>query len=204
MAEIIEFETDRLRLRQWLATDREPFAALNADPRVMEFFPATLDRATSDAMADYCERLIAERGWGFWAAELKGSGQFIGFIGLHTPSSELPFSPCVEIGWRLAFQHWGKGFASEAANGALQVGFGLLNLPEIVSFTAVRNLRSRAVMERLGMREAATTFEHPHIPVDSPLRLHCLYRLSRDDWNKIPHNTDGGIWRINRRSPDLR
>jgi RimJ/RimL family protein N-acetyltransferase len=204
MAEIIEFETDRLRLRQWLATDREPFAALNADPRVMEFFPATLDRATSDAMADYCERLIAERGWGFWAAELKGSGQFIGFIGLHTPSSELPFSPCVEIGWRLAFQHWGKGFASEAANGALQVGFGFLNLPEIVSFTAVRNLRSRAVMERLGMREAATTFEHPHIPVDSPLRLHCLYRLSRDDWNKIPHNTDGGIWRINRRSPDLR
>jgi len=149
MAEIIEFETDRLRLRQWLATDREPFAALNADPRVMEFFPATLDRATSDAMADYCEALIAKRGWGFWAAEVKGSGQFIGFVGLHTPS-ELPFSPCVEIAWRLAFKHWGKGFASEAASGALQVGFGLLNLPEIVSFTAVRNLRSRAVMERLG------------------------------------------------------
>jgi RimJ/RimL family protein N-acetyltransferase len=105
MAEIIEFETDRLRLRQWLATDREPFAALNADPRVMEFFPATLDRATSDAMANYCEALIAERGWGFWAAEVKGSGQFIGFVGLHTPSSELPFSPCVEIGWRLAFKH---------------------------------------------------------------------------------------------------
>ena len=105
MAEIIEFETDRLRLRQWLATDREPFAALNADPRVMEFFPATLDRATSDAMADYCEALIAKRGWGFWAAEVKGSGQFIGFVGLHTPSSELPCSPCVEIGWRLAFKH---------------------------------------------------------------------------------------------------
>ena len=199
MAEIIEFETDRLRLRQWLATDREPFAALNADPRVMEFFPATLDRATSDAMADYCEALIAKRGWGFWAAEVKGSGQFIGFVGLHTPS-ELPFSPCVEIAWRLAFKHWGKGFASEAASGALQVGFGLLNLPEIVSFTAVRNLRSRAVMERLGMREAPSTFEHPHISVDSPLRLHCLYRLSRDDWNKIPHNTSGSTCRISRRS----
>ena len=199
MAEIIEFETDRLRLRQWLATDREPFAALNADPRVMEFFPATLDRATSDAMADYCEALIAKRGWGFWAAEVKGSGQFIGFIGLHTPS-ELPFSPCVEIAWRLAFKHWGKGFASEAASGALQVGFGLLNLPEIVSFTAVRNLRSRAVMERLGMREAPSTFEPPHIPVDSPLRLHCLYPLSRDDWNKIPHNTSGSTCRISRRS----
>jgi RimJ/RimL family protein N-acetyltransferase len=199
MAEIIEFETDRLRLRQWLATDREPFAALNADPRVMEFFPATLDRATSDAMADYCEALIAKRGWGFWAAEVKGSGQFIGFVGLHTPS-ELPFSPCVEIAWRLAFKHWGKGFASEAASGALQVGFGLLNLPEIVSFTAVRNLRSRAVMERLGMREAPSTFEPPHIPVDSPLRLHCLYPLSRDDWNKIPHNTSGSTCRISRRS----
>jgi len=199
MAEIIEFETDRLRLRQWLATDREPFAALNADPRVMEFFPATLDRATSDAMADYCEALIAKRGWGFWAAEVKGSGQFIGFVGLHTPF-ELPFSPCVEIAWRLAFKHWGKGFASEAASGALQVGFGLLNLPEIVSFTAVRNLRSRAVMERLGMREAPSTFEPPHIPVDSPLRLHCLYPLSRDDWNKIPHNTSGSTCRISRRS----
>ena len=199
MAKIIEFETDRLRLRQWLATDREPFAALNADPRVMEFFPATLDRATSDAMADYCEALIAKRGWGFWAAEVKGSGQFIGFVGLHTPS-ELPFSPCVEIAWRLAFKHWGKGFASEAASGALQVGFGLLNLPEIVSFTAVRNLRSRAVMERLGMREAPSTFEPPHIPVDSPLRLHCLYPLSRDDWNKIPHNTSGSTCRISRRS----
>jgi len=199
MAEIIEFETDRLRLRQWLASDREPFAALNADPRVMEFFPATLDRATSDGAADYCEALIAKRGWGFWAAEVKGSGQFIGFVGLHTPS-ELPFSPCVEIAWRLAFKHWGKGFASEAASGALQVGFGLLNLPEIVSFTAVRNLRSRAVMERLGMREAPSTFEPPHIPVDSPLRLHCLYPLSRDDWNKIPHNTSGSTCRISRRS----
>ena len=200
MAEIIEFETDRLRLRQWLATDREPFAALNADPRVMEFFPATLDRATSDAMADYCEALIAKRGWGFWAAEIKGSGQFIGFIGLHTPSSDLPFSPCVEIGWRLAFEHWGKGYASEAARGALQVGFEFLDLPEIVSFTAVRNLRSRAVMERLGMREAPSTFEHPHISVDSPLRLHCLYRLSRDHWQRMPHNTSGNTCRITRRS----
>lgn len=200
MAEIIELETDRLRLRQWLAKDREPFAALNADPRVMEFFPAILDRARSDAMADYCEALIAKRGWGFWAAEIKGSGQFIGFIGLHTPSSELPFSPCVEIGWRLAFQHWGKGYASEAARGALQVGFELLDLPEIVSFTVAGNLRSRAVMEGLGMREAPSTFEHPHIPVDSPLRLHCLYRLSRDDWRHMQHKTAGNTCRITRRS----
>jgi RimJ/RimL family protein N-acetyltransferase len=189
MAEIIEFETDRLRLRQWLATDREPFAALNAEPRVMEFFPATLDRSASDAMADRCESLVAERGWGFWAAEIKRSGQFIGFVGLHILSPALPFSPCVEIGWRLAFRHWGKGFASEAARGALRVGFELLNLSEIVSFTAIRNLRSRALMERLGMREVSSTFEHPQIPVGSALRLHCLYRLSREQWTAMPHNT---------------
>jgi len=182
MSQIIEFETDRLRLRQWLPADREPFAALNADPNVMEFFPAILDRAASDAIADRCESLIAERGWGFWAAEEKESGQFIGFVGLHTPSPELPFSPCVEIGWRLATRYWNKGFATEAARGALRVGFELLRLKEIVSFTAVRNLRSRAVMEKLGMAEAPGTFEHPHLAEGHALRLHCLYRLSREQW----------------------
>lgn len=182
MAELIEFNTGRLRLRQWSVADREPFAALNADPKVMEFFPAPLDRAASDAMADRCQTLIAERGWGFWAVELKHTNEFIGFVGLHIPSAELPFSPCVEVGWRLAFQYWGKGFAMEAARGALHVGFELLSLPEIVSFAAVRNVRSRAVMERLGMREAATTFEHPSVPVGSALRQHCLYRLSREHW----------------------
>lgn len=179
MADPIEFETEHLFLRQWTATDREPFAALNADPRVMAFFPAPLARAESDAMADRCESLIQARGWGFWAAELKATRAFIGFVGLHTPSAELPFSPCVEIGWRLAFQHWGKGLATEAARGALRIGFGLLDFQEIVSFTAVGNLRSRAVMQRLAMRESGT-FEHPHLPEGSPLRLHCLYRLPRE------------------------
>lgn len=179
---MIEFETDRLRLRQWRATDRKPFAEINADERVMEFFPATLDRAASDVMADRCASLIAERGWGFWATELKSSGQFIGFVGLHIPTAELPFSPCVEVGWRLGFQYRGKGYATEAAQGALRVGFERLNLPEIVSFTAVANLRSRAVMERLGMREAPGTFEHPHVPAGSALRVHCLYRLPRELW----------------------
>jgi RimJ/RimL family protein N-acetyltransferase len=182
MIELIEFNTDRLRLRQWCVADREPFAALNADPKVMEFFPAPFDRAASDAMADRCQALIAERGWGFWAVELKQTSEFIGFVGLNIPSAELPFSPCVEIGWRLAFQYWGKGFASEAARRTLRVGFELLSLPEIVSFAAVRNVRSRAVMERLGMREAATTFEHPSVPKGSLLRVHCLYRLSREQW----------------------
>lgn len=179
MTELIEFETDRLRLRQWQVADRDPFAALNSDPRVMEFFPSPLTRAESDAMADRCESLIHKRGWGFWAAELKTNGSFIGFVGLHNPSTQLPFSPCVEIGWRLAYEHWGKGLASEAASGAIRVAFQSLGLKEIVSFAAVGNHRSRAVMERLGMRESGT-FEHPQLPEGSSLRLHCLYRLESD------------------------
>jgi RimJ/RimL family protein N-acetyltransferase len=179
MVEVIEFETERLRLRQWKPADREPFAALNSDPRVMEFFPSPLDRAESDKMAERCESLIQQRGWGLWAAESKANHDFIGFVGLHIPSTELPFSPCVEVGWRLAFQYWGKGLASEGAKAALHIAFELLNLPEIVSFTAACNGRSRAVMKRLGMLESGT-FEHPHLPAGSSLRLHCLYRLRRD------------------------
>jgi RimJ/RimL family protein N-acetyltransferase len=181
MAELIEFNTKRLRLRQWRAADREPFAALNADPKVMEFFPGPLDRAASDSIAARCQSLIAERGWGFWAVELIQTCELIGFVGLHIPVPELPFSPCVEVGWRLSHQHWGQGFATEAARGVLWVGFELLDLSEIVAFTAVGNARSRAVMERLGMREAGT-FEHPQVPVSSGLRQHSLYRLSREQW----------------------
>jgi RimJ/RimL family protein N-acetyltransferase len=182
MAAVIEFDTERLRLRQWLDADREPFARLSADRRVMEFFPSVLDRAASDATVDRVQALIAERGWGFWAVESKTDRQFIGFVGLHIPKVDLPFSPCVEIGWRLASEYWGKGYATEAASGALKVGFERLCLPEIVSFTAIINRRSRAVMERLGMDLDAETFEHPHIPVGHPLREHCLYRLSRAKW----------------------
>jgi len=176
MTQSIEIETKRLRLRQWQATDREPFAVLNADPRGMEFFPSPLTRRDSDALADRCQSLIAERGWGFWAAELKNSRTFIGFVGLHVPAAELPFSPCVEVGWRLAFEHWGQGLATEAAAQALHIGFDVLGLREIVSFTVPDNRRSRAVMERLSMRESGV-FEHPRLPQGSPFRLHCLYRL---------------------------
>ena len=195
MIELIEFETERLRLRQWKPADREPFAALNADSRVMEFFPSPLTRTESDAMADRCQLLIKERGWGFWAAESKATQEFIGFVGLHTPSAELPFSPCVEVGWRLGFQHWGKGFASEAANGALHVGFQLLGLREIVSFTTLRNVRSRAVMERLGM-QASGTFYHPQVPESSGLRQHCLYRLSSNSHiaTLIAHEADPALF----------
>jgi RimJ/RimL family protein N-acetyltransferase len=181
MAELIELETRRLLLRKWRPADCEPFAALNADARVMEFFPSPLTRSESDAMADRCRLLIEERGWGLWAIESKATWEFIGCVGLHKPSVESPFFPCVEVAWRLAFHHWGKGLASEAAKEALRVGFDLLGLQEIVSFTAVGNLRSRAVMERLGMRESGT-FEHPQVPEDSGLRQHCLYRLSRESY----------------------
>lgn len=182
MGKLIEFETERLILRQWRVADREPFAEMNADRRVMEFYPRPLTRPESDAMADRCQALIAEHGWGFWAAEMKTSHEFIGFVGLHRPTAELPFSPCVEIGWRLAARHWGRGFATEGARGALRIGLERLGLPEIVSFTSVHNVRSRAVMERLRMRDTAETFEHPGIPIGSVLREHCLYRLSRSQW----------------------
>ncbi|MDW5443438.1 GNAT family N-acetyltransferase [Polaromonas sp. SM01] len=183
-------DTPRLRLRQWRAEDRAPFAALNADPRVMEFFPALLSRSASDAMVDACSTLIAERGWGFWAAEIKASGQFIGFVGVNVPTTELPFSPCVEIGWRLVANAWGQGLATEAETAALAFAFDTLELPEIVSFTALSNRRSQAVMERLGMLRSAATFEHPKVPVGHPLREHCLYRLSHEQWALRP--ADGG------------
>lgn len=179
MVEIIEVETERLRLRQWKISDREPFAALNADPRVMEFLPSMLTRAESDAMADRCQLLIQERGWGFWAVECKATDEFVGYVGLHIPSAELPICPCVEIGWRLAFCHWGKGFASEAAREALHIGFHRLGLEEIVSFSAVGNLRSRTVMERLGMCDSGT-FENPLAQARSGFRTLCLYRLASE------------------------
>jgi RimJ/RimL family protein N-acetyltransferase len=147
----------------------------------MQFFPAPLTRVESDALADRFQRFITERGWSFWAVETKTTPEFIGFVGLHAPA-DLPISPCIEVGWRLAAKHWGKGFATEAARGALRVGFEQLGLREILSFTAVGNIRSRAVMARLGMNDTNYTFEHPGIPVGHELRRHCLYRLSRERW----------------------
>ena len=179
MPRLIEPATARLHLRQWRSSDREPFAQLNADPRVMEFFPSTLTREQSDALADRCESFINDHGWGLWAVELKTEDSFIGFVGLNIPAAQLPFSPCVEIGWRLAFDYWGHGFATEAAEKALRVGFEVIELREIVSFTAVINRRSRAVMERLRMTQSAG-FEHPNVPVGNALREHCLYRARQN------------------------
>jgi RimJ/RimL family protein N-acetyltransferase len=187
---LIEFNTNRLWLRQWRDTDREPFARMSADPHVMEFLPNLLDRVASDSMLDRIEAKMLDRGWGWWAVEIANTQEFIGFVGLNVPAPELPCSPCVEVGWRLAFDYWGKGYATEAARGALSVGFEILNLDEIVSFTAVGNLRSQAVMKRLNMKKSPETFLHPNLPPQPPLAEHCLYRLSRETWAEKLHTLD--------------
>jgi RimJ/RimL family protein N-acetyltransferase len=171
--------TDRLILRRWRDSDREPFAALNADPAVMEHFPSALTREQSDAMVDAIEAGFDAYGFGLWALEIAETGEFIGFTGLSVPSFDAPFTPTVEVGWRLARPAWGHGYASEAARHAVAHGLHDAGLPEIVSFTTVGNVRSRAVMERIGMtRDPADDFDHPRLPVDSPLRPHVLYRIS--------------------------
>jgi RimJ/RimL family protein N-acetyltransferase len=178
-----ELSTPRLWLRQWRASDLPPFAALNADPLVMEFLPGCLSSAESDALARRCEAQIEQRGWGFWAAQRHDSGAFIGFVGLGVPSFEAPFTPCVEIGWRLERASWGNGFATEAGRECLRFAFESLVLEEVVSFTVPLNRRSRAVMERLGMsHDAAGDFDHPRLPAGHPLRRHVLYRLRRENW----------------------
>lgn len=176
----IEPCTARLRLRQWRDADREPFAALNADPVVMRYFANLSTREASDLSIDAWQAEIAQRGWSNWAVEVVQTGEFIGFVGLSVPRrASLPFMPCVEIGWRLARAHWGRGYAAEAAQAALSVGFERLGLAEIVSFTSLINRPSRAVMERIGMVDSGNDFDHPALPEGSELRRHCLYRITR-------------------------
>lgn len=181
---IPEVRTARLVLRGWSDHDRELFAAMNADPRVMEYFTQLLTRAESDAFVDQMERTWTERGYGLWAVERRDLSRFIGFVGLWPAEFDAPFTPAVEVGWRLAAQDWGHGFATEAAREALRHGFVGLGLDEIVSMTTARNLRSQRVMRRLGMtRDAIDDFEHPRVPAGHPLRPHVLYRLPRGQWH---------------------
>lgn len=163
-----------------------PFAAMNADPEVMRYFPATLTEEQTRAGVESWRTQFTERGWCNWAAELKHSGEFIGFVGLSVPRRQLPFSPCVEVGWRLARRFWGNGYATEGARACLALGFERLGLAEIVSFTTLGNLPSRAVMERIGMHNTGRDFEHPAVPEGSPLRRHCLYAISRAQWHAAP------------------
>ena len=174
--------TERLLLRRWRDDDRAPFAAMNADPGVMEYFPATSDRRESDALADHIEAHFDTHGFGLWVVEIPDVSPFVGFVGLSVPTFDAHFMPAVEVGWRLAREHWGWGYATEAAQAAVDAGFDELGLEEIVSFTVPANFRSRRVMERLGMtHDPADDFDHPRVPEGSPLRRHVLYRLARPE-----------------------
>ena len=175
-------ETSRLMLRQWQASDKSRFADMNADVEVMRYFPSTLNKMDSDAFVDRVTALIAERGWGLWAVELKNTEEFIGFIGLHTLRPDYPFAPGVEIGWRLAKSYWGRGYATEGAKVSLQFAFEQLRLPEIFSFTTLGNTRSQAVMQRLGMVNTQQNFAHPKIPPSHPLAEHVLYKITAAQW----------------------
>jgi RimJ/RimL family protein N-acetyltransferase len=172
--------TDRLILRYWRHADREPFSRLNADPRVMEFMPNLLSREESDLLVQRIEAHFREHGFGLCAVELRRDHSFIGFIGLAVPSFQARFTPCVEIGWRLSADHWGQGLATEGSREMVRYAFDILGLPSLVSFTVADNVRSRHVMEKLGMtHDPADDFDHPNRPEGHPLRRHVLYRLQR-------------------------
>ena len=170
--------TDRLVLRPWRTSAREPFAALNADPEVTEFFPSLLPRDVSDAFADRIEAAMERDGWGLWAVEVVDGDPFVGFVGMAMPGFDAPFKPCVEIGWRLARSAWGHGYAAEAAREALRFAFDDLAFTEVQSWTAVGNVRSQAVMRRIGMtHDPVDDFDHPALPEGHPLRPHVRYRI---------------------------
>lgn len=174
-------QTERLILRQWREEDLEPFAQLNADPRVREFFSTLLSREESDASVKLMSDHIQRCGWGLWAVSLSQTNEFIGFIGLVEVPFSAHFTPAVEIGWRLAYAYWGKGYATEGALASLHYGFDTLKLPEIVSMTTAQNTRSIAVMRKIGMhRDPADDFDNPKVPEGHPLRRHVLYRLKAE------------------------
>ncbi len=182
MSEPVRLETERLILRHWTESDLAPFAAMNADTEVMEYFPSTLERQSSDELAQRMQEHLTKSGWGSWACEVKEDSRFIGFVGLH-PNDDTPRGKTVEIGWRLSRDAWGFGYATEAAEAALDFAFNRLGLESIVSFTTVNNMRSRAVMERLGLHNTGENFDHPRVPSDSPLLEHVLYEIRAEEFS---------------------
>lgn len=179
---MIAVQTERVNLRQWRAEDKPLFAAINADPKVMEYFPSTLSRAQSDALVDRVSNDINLSGWGFWAAERVDTAEFIGFVGINFSAEGLPFAPCVDIGWRLGSQHWGQGLATEAAHGAMAFAFSHASIEKLVSMTSLANTASERVMQKLGMIKSPKTFLHPKIAQGHLLQEHVLYELNRDQW----------------------
>ncbi len=180
----MELKTKRILLRQWKESDLIPFAKMNADPEVMKYYPRTLLAKESDELANKFKKLIEQKGWGFWAAERLDDRSFIGFVGLNKPSYELPVNPCIEIGWRLAKEQWGFGYATEAAEAALEFAFQILGLEQVYSFTSIINTKSAAVMERLNMERSKSTFNHVFMKDDMRLKEHYLYKLKKEDWKR--------------------
>lgn len=188
MEQILELESARLRLRQWRDEDLPEFAAMCADPQVMRYFPAPLSRLESAALIGRVRGHFAEYGYGLWALERKDTGAFVGLTGLLNVGFDAAFTPAVEISWRLAREHWGLGYASEAAWTALRCGFDRLALEQVVSFTSQLNLPSQKVMQAIGMqRDLQGDFEHPRLIDGHPLRPHVLYRISRAQWLQTLH-----------------
>jgi len=181
-------QTERLILRQWTNDDLAPFSKISGDAEVMEFYPKSLTEEESYSLGTRIQSLINERGWGFWAIEIRNQKKFIGFVGLHMPKESLPFSPCVEIGWRVAKEYWNQGYATEAAKESLRYAFTKLNLNEVVSFTTLANLRSQAVMQKIGMSNTGNNFMHPDIEATHPQCEHVLYKISKLEWEKMPYN----------------
>nr|NGX63614.1 hypothetical protein [Candidatus Anoxychlamydiales bacterium] len=169
-------ETKRLILRQWKAKDIKAFAKINSDPKVMEFFPSTLTEAESNKLAKRIIKELKEKEYGLWAVEIKNKASFIGFIGLHYHDFEAAFTPCIEIGFRLAFDSWNMGYATEGSIAVLDYSFNTLNLDKIVSFTSEKNERSIALMKKLQMQnDPKDNFEHPKLSRGHPLSKHVLY-----------------------------
>ncbi len=190
-----ELHTPRLLLRRWRPEDRAPFVAMNADPVVMEHFPAPMTAGETDAQRARIEEHFAQRGFGLWAVEIPGVAEFAGFIGMTVPRFEAHFTPCVEIGWRLAAAHWSQGYATEGARAALAFGFDALKLPEIVSFTTPANVRSRRVMERLGMtHDERDDFDHPLLPAGHRLSRHVLYRIRSRTGERFAADPSSAEW----------
>lgn len=184
-ADASRIETPRLILRRWRDEDREAFAALNADPEVMRYFPHPLSREESDGLVDRIEARFDSDGIGQWAVEGRMDGRLLGFTGLAPATFEATFTPAIEVGWRFAREAWGRGYATEAGRAALRFGFKVRGFDEILSWTSVLNLRSIAVMERLGMlHDPADDFDHPNLPAGDRLRRHVLYRLTADEWSR--------------------
>jgi 3-dehydroquinate dehydratase/shikimate dehydrogenase len=179
----VVIETERLILRNWLDRDLPFFVKINQDPRVMEYFPALQNEEQSKNIIERCKQLYREKGYCLFACELKATGEFIGFVGLLDVNFEAYFIPAMEIGWRLAYEHWGKGYATEAAKSVLDYAFNTWSLQELVSFTTINNWRSRKVMEKIGMKQDPEgEFEHPLLAEGHPLRRHALYRITKDQY----------------------